>query len=308
VSLYSSPSEAVSLYSSPSEAVETYDEAADLFDLPQDAVAAYGTPDLLLPSEVVPTTYDFTAEAAPAGYGQPREDVISSSSQVIGTTYGLPGDDDVFTAPSEAIASSYGQPRDEVITSQSASPGNSYGLPKTEVIKKGVKRINKARGKLISLVTEPVVAAAPLEAADVFISSSSNEAPLSSYGQPLADNSLEAESQVREVTVVSSSSGGRASSSFSSASSSNSLRREPEKILRSEFSGPNEGNWNYAYETENGIKQEARGEVKTVGDAQVNFIVFFLFRKRGGGLMKLWCAKTRKPTHTNPVVWSQINI
>jgi hypothetical protein len=281
VSLYSSPSEAVSLYSSPSEAVETYDEAADLFDLPQDAVAAYGTPpELILPNEAASTTYDVIAspavEAASASYGLPREDVISSSSQAIGTTYGVPSDE-VFSAPSEAVASSYGQPRDEVITAPSEAASTSYGLPRAEVIKKGVKRINKARGKLITLVTEPVAAAAPLESDFFIASSSSNEAPISSYGQPLADNSLEAESQVREVTV-SSSSGGRASSSFSSSasSSSNSLRREPEKILRSEFSGPNEGNWNYAYETENGIKQEARGEVKTIGDAQVRtFESFF---------------------------------
>ena len=40
--------------------------------------------------------------------------------------------------------------------------------------------------------------------------------------------------------------------------------------FRNQFSGPNNGDWNYSYESENGIKQEARGEMKTVGDALVS--------------------------------------
>ena len=39
---------------------------------------------------------------------------------------------------------------------------------------------------------------------------------------------------------------------------------------RNQFSGPNNGDWNYSYESENGIKQEARGEMKSVGDALVS--------------------------------------
>jgi hypothetical protein len=100
--------------------------------------------------------------------------------------------------------------------------------------------------------------------------STSNEAALAGYGQPLTDNSLEAESQVREVTVGT----GRGLNTFASISGGSGtaggvVRREPEKIIRSEYSGPNEGNWNYAYETENGIKQEAKGEMRTIGDTQV---------------------------------------
>ena len=279
-------SEAVALYSSPSEVVETYDEAtSDLFDLPEEAVASYGGPEeLLLPSQVVAASYGFPqddvisapSEAAPASYGLPREEVLTASSQAIGTAYGLPSDQ-VFSSPSESVPANYGLP------SQSAS--TSYGLPKTEVLTTSSRgrtttgnRNTKARSKLITLVAEPVAEAEN----DVFFSASSNEAAIAGYGQPLADNSLEAESQVREVSISS----GRAASSFNSASSSSSLRREPEKILRSEFSGPNEGNWNYAYETENGIKQEARGELKTIGDAQVRTLVII----RAGHAPFFWCS------------------
>ena len=47
------------------------------------------------------------------------------------------------------------------------------------------------------------------------------------------------------------------------------FRAEPVAIVRSEFTGPNDGNYHYAYETANGIKQDVTGEMKVVDDAQV---------------------------------------
>merc|ERR1711881_508924 len=47
------------------------------------------------------------------------------------------------------------------------------------------------------------------------------------------------------------------------------VRAEPIAIVRSEFTGPNNGNYHYAYETANGIKQDVTGEMKVVDDAQV---------------------------------------
>ena len=47
------------------------------------------------------------------------------------------------------------------------------------------------------------------------------------------------------------------------------VRAEPIAIVRSEYSGPNDGNYHYAYETANGITQDVTGEMRVVDDAQV---------------------------------------
>ncbi|XP_063379244.1 larval cuticle protein 1-like [Cydia fagiglandana] len=44
--------------------------------------------------------------------------------------------------------------------------------------------------------------------------------------------------------------------------------KEPVKILRSDFEQQPEGAYNYAYETEDGIKKDEAGELKTVNDEE----------------------------------------
>merc|ERR1712128_51248 len=45
--------------------------------------------------------------------------------------------------------------------------------------------------------------------------------------------------------------------------------KEPVAIIRSDFTGPNDGNYKYSYETANGIKQSVVGEMKLVDKVQV---------------------------------------
>merc|ERR1711962_1448251 len=76
--------------------------------------------------------------------------------------------------------------------------------------------------------------------------SSAPSETVSSY-RSYQDNNVGAESRINNVAV-----------------------RPQVKIVRNEFSGPNDGNWNYAYESENGIRQEARGEMRSIGNELVN--------------------------------------
>merc|ERR1712106_707332 len=45
--------------------------------------------------------------------------------------------------------------------------------------------------------------------------------------------------------------------------------KEPVAIIRSDFTGPNDGSYKYSYETANGIKQSVVGEMKLVDKVQV---------------------------------------
>ena len=81
--------------------------------------------------------------------------------------------------------------------------------------------------------------------------------------------SFRSSSSSSSSTSSSSSSSSRASSRYNPSSSS----RRQIRILSHDFSDTNDGNWNYAFESENGIKQEARGEMRSIGDALVRFTV-----------------------------------
>ena len=90
----------------------------------------------------------------------------------------------------------------------------------------------------------------------------------------VCQESLVSESKIEEVQVEvaakpesfrSSSSSSRASSRYSPTSTPTRQIR----ILSHDFSDTNDGNWNYAFESENGIRQEARGEMRSIGDALV---------------------------------------
>jgi len=62
-----------------------------------------------------------------------------------------------------------------------------------------------------------------------------------------------------------------ASPSPSVRSSRQVVREEPIQIVRSVYNAPSgtDQGWDYSFETENGIKQEARGEMRTVNDVDV---------------------------------------
>ena len=49
---------------------------------------------------------------------------------------------------------------------------------------------------------------------------------------------------------------------------------DPIGLVRSTHTNDNHGNWNYMYEADNGIFQEASGKMKTLGDTEVKILTF----------------------------------
>eukprot|EP00095_Tigriopus_kingsejongensis_P012394 maker-scaffold1164_size58058-snap-gene-0.13 protein:Tk12394 transcript:maker-scaffold1164_size58058-snap-gene-0.13-mRNA-1 annotation:"transport protein sec61 subunit beta" len=93
-----------------------------------------------------------------------------------------------------------------------------------------------------------------------FGSFSSGSSSSSSFGSPS-----------RSSSSFGSSSGGSSSSFGSSSSSSGRSANGGSAIIRSNFNAPTspEDEWDYAFETSNGIKQEARGEIRVVDNHPV---------------------------------------
>ena len=151
-------------------------------------------------------------------------------------------------SPSVAVGSSYGSPIDNVISSPSEAIGSSYGSPIDSVISSPSEAIGSSYGSPVDNVI-----------------SSASEAIGSSYGSP-SDNVIALAS---EPVIV------RASSSLPPSAGRERqikiVRRPVINIVRSEYNAPNAaGAWNYAYEAENGIRAESRGELRSVGEALVN--------------------------------------
>jgi len=178
-------------------------------------------------------------------FGAASEDVVftlsaSDSNAVADEDLSSTVEDVIFTLPSEEAATSYGSPLDDIISltldeerilsSPSEEVAASYGSPRDNAV--------------LASPSEKAVAryGAPVRDA---LSSAPSET-VSSY-RSYQDNNVGSESRINNVAV-----------------------RPQVKIVRNEFSGPNDGNWNYAYESENGIRQEARGEMRSIGNELVN--------------------------------------
>jgi len=180
-------------------------------------------------------------------YLAPLEDREVSASSVI-SIYGSPGEDilgeaseavSLYSSPSEVV-SDYSSPQGEIIFSPS-NVVSDYSSPQGKIISSPsnvVSDYSSPQGKIISSPDYSEIIFSPSSVSQDYNS-------LSSYG--VSDDEDTASSNVARVEV----------------------RAEPIAIVRSEYTGPNDGNYHYAYETANGITQDVTGEMRVVDDAQV---------------------------------------
>jgi len=198
-------------------------------------------------------------------YLAPLEDREVSASSVI-SIYGSPGEDilgeaseavSLYSSPSEVV-SDYSSPQGEIIFSPS-NVVSDYSSPQGKIISSPsnvVSDYSSPQGKIISSSSDLVsdysspqgeIISSPDYSEIIFSPSSVSQDynSLSSYG--VSDDEDTASSNVARVEV----------------------RAEPIAIVRSEYTGPNDGNYHYAYETANGITQDVTGEMRVVDDAQV---------------------------------------
>merc|ERR1712106_571011 len=169
-----------------------------------------------------------------------------------------------------APVSSYGSPRASVITSEPLSAPsqavNSYLLPADPVrpaasapISYGFPRDGPLSSESVQTVSIP-------------------EAPVSIYGFPRDSvlNSASVPALSRKAAHSSRtlllSSPSQTISTFASPKAASRVKTkvaDPIDILTYSNTGPQDGSYQYAFETENGIKQSVTGEMKVVGEEQV---------------------------------------
>jgi len=191
-------------------------------------------------------------------YSSPRDEVISSSSEVV-NDYSFPKGEiisssndfindfdstntEIFFSRGEVV-NDYASPRAEVISSPSAVV-NDYASPRAEVISSPSEVVNDYASPQAEVISSP---------SKVVNDYASPRAKVISYQSA---NSL-----------TSSNSGDRQAAGSSRVATE--VRAAPAAIVRSAFTGPNDGNYHYSYETSNGIKQEVTGEMKVVDDSQI---------------------------------------
>jgi len=155
--------------------------------------------------------------------------------------------EDESVSGSEVI-SSYGSPEADIVA-ESSEAVSLYSSP-SEV----VTDYSSPQGEIISSPEYSEIIFSPSEVSRDY--SSPRAAVVSKY-EEVEDNLLSSYSVSDDEDV--------ASSNVARVE----VRAEPIAIVRSEFTGPNNGNYHYAYETANGIKQDVTGEMKVVDDAQV---------------------------------------
>merc|ERR1711892_467788 len=167
-----------------------------------------------------------------SSYLAPLEDEEVAASQII-SSYGSP-QANVLAEASEVV-SLYSSPQEEVVFSPSEVVID-YSSPEGDIISSSSAVINDY--------------ASPR--AEVIFSTSK---VVNDYAS-VPDNSLTSyDSTDREA----------AGSSLTTTA----VRADPIAIVRSDFTGPNDGNYHYSYEAANGIKQEVTGEMKLVDNSQV---------------------------------------
>merc|ERR1712083_503072 len=162
-------------------------------------------------------------------YLAPLDDEEVSGSSVI-SIYGSPSED-ILGEASEAV-SLYSSPSEVV---------SDYSSPQGEIISSPSNVVNdysSPQGQIISSPDYSEIIFSPSSVSQDYNS-------LTSYG--VTDDEDTASSNVARVEV----------------------RAEPIATVRSEYTGPNNGNYHYAYETANGITHDVTGEMRVVDDAQV---------------------------------------
>jgi len=172
---------------------------------------------------------EVSASSVISSYGSPGEDILGEASEAVS----------LYSSPSEVV-SDYSSPRGEIISSPS-NVVSDYSSPQGKIISSSsdlVSDYSSPQGKIISSPDYSEIIFSPSSVSQDYNS-------LSSYG--VSDDEDTASSNVARVEV----------------------RAEPIAIVRSEYTGPNDGNYHYAYETANGITQDVTGEMRVVDDAQV---------------------------------------
>jgi len=209
-------------------------------------------------------------------YLPPIEDEDFAASEII-SIYGSPQDEELPEA--SEVVSLYSSPRDEVISS-SSEVVNDYSFPKGEIISSSNDFINDfdstnteiffSRGKVLNDYASPQaeVISSPSEVVNDYASPraeviSSPSEVVNDYASPRA----KVISYQSANSLTSSNSGDRQAAGSSRVATE--VRAAPAAIVRSDFTGPNDGNYHYSYETSNGIKQEVTGEMKVVDDSQI---------------------------------------
>merc|ERR1712123_425592 len=196
---------------------------------------------------------DASASEIIPSYGSPQADVLAEASEVV-SLYSSPREEVIFS-PSEVV-NDYSSPQGEVISSSDSviddfaepeiifAPSqvtNDYSFPKSAVITSPSEVFNDYASPRSEVISAP----------NTRVNTYSSAA---SYGS-VQGNSLSSYSVDRDT----------ASSNLATVA----VRAEPIAIVRSDYDNDNEGNYHYAYETANGIKQEVTGEMKVIDDAQV---------------------------------------
>merc|ERR1711892_877262 len=177
-----------------------------------------------------------------SSYGSPQANVLAEASEVV-SLYSSPQEEVVFS-PSEVVID-YSSPEGDIISSSSAVI-NDYASPRAEVIFSTSKVVNDYASPRAEVISSP---------SEVVNDYASPRAEAISYAT-VPDNSLTSyDSTDREA----------AGSSLTTTA----VRADPIAIVRSDFTGPNDGNYHYSYEAANGIKQEVTGEMKLVDNSQV---------------------------------------
>merc|ERR1711887_131067 len=176
---------------------------------------------------LVPCLHSFPQQS----YLAPLDDEVVSASSII-SIYGSPGEDilgeaseavSLYSSPSEVV-SDYSSPQGQIISSPSEVVSD-YSSPQGEIISSPSKVVNDYSSPQGQIISSP-------DYSDIIFSPGSvsqDYNSLTSYG--VSDDEDTASSNVARVEV----------------------RAEPIAIVRSEYTGPNNGNYHYAYETANGI-------------------------------------------------------
>ena len=191
---------------------------------------------------------EVAASEAVNSYGAPQGDILGEASEPVS----------LYSSPSESV-SDYSLPEAGIITNQASSNSfesfvepkteiifttnevaNDYSSPQAEVISSSSRTSSDYSSPRASVISSPTTSFKSFSSSSNFVQGNS----LSSYGSNDKDV---ASSNLATVAV----------------------RAEPVAIVRSEFTGPNEGNYHYAYETANGIKQDVTGEMKVINNEQV---------------------------------------
>jgi len=209
-------------------------------------------------------------------YLSPLEDEDFAASE-INSIYGSPQDEELPEA--SEVVSLYSSPREDAISS-SSEVVNDYSFPKGEIISSSNDFINDfdstnteiffSRGKVLNDYASPQaeVISSPSEVVNDYASPraeviSSPSKVVNDYASPRA----KVISYQSANSLTSYNSGDRqAAGSIRVATE---VRAAPAAIVRSDFTGPNDGNYHYSYETSNGIKQEVTGEMKVVDNTQI---------------------------------------